>query len=106
MVDSELVIKEFKEAVTKLYGSRLDKIILYGSRARGDFKEDADFDFAVVLKDEKVNSFQEIARISNVVYPFVLETGAEISYKPMNNFLLNQPDKIFYHFVRTEGVSI
>lgn len=106
MVNSDLVIKEFKEAVTKLYGNRLDRIILYGSRARGDHREDSDFDFAVVLKDEKVNAFKEIEQITDAVFPFVLKLGAEISYKPMNNFLLNQPDKVFYHFVRTEGVSV
>ena len=106
MIDANAVIKDFKQAVTKLYGNRLDKIILYGSRARGDNREDSDFDFAVVLRDEKINSFKEIDKITDAVYPLILEYNADISYKPMNNFLLNQTDKVFYYFVRTEGKVI
>ena len=68
--------------------------------------EDSDFDFAVVLKDDKVNAFKEIDKITDAVYPLILEYNADITYKPMNNFLLNQPDKIFYYFVRTEGKAI
>ncbi len=103
MVNKEAVIKDFKQAVAQLYGNRLDKIILYGSQARGDNREDSDFDFAVVLKDETINSFKEISQMVNVVFPVMLEHNADISYKPINNSLLNQTDKVFYYFLRTEG---
>ncbi|MBI2359031.1 MAG: nucleotidyltransferase domain-containing protein, partial [Deltaproteobacteria bacterium] len=47
----EDVIQRFKERVTEALGDRLDKIILFGSRSRGDADEDSDFDFLVLVKD-------------------------------------------------------
>jgi uncharacterized protein len=60
MVDKALVIKDFTETMKNHYGDRLSKIILYGSYARGDFNEESDIDFMVVLKDEEVRAVKEI----------------------------------------------
>ena len=30
-----------------LYGPRLERVVLFGSRARGDFRDDSDYDVAV-----------------------------------------------------------
>lgn len=102
-MNEELIIKEFKKAVADLYGQRLDKIILYGSRARRDHREDSDFDFLVVLKDKEINRFEEIKRLSKVVFPISLSLNADITYKPSTEILLSQPGNVFYHFVRSEG---
>src|ERR1035441_8002059 len=105
-MDPQVIISEFKNAITNFYGERLDKIILYGSRARGDYREDSDFDFAVVLKDTSIERSKEIGKLSDVVFPIELEHNVDISCVPVNDFLLNQPDKIFYYFLRTEGKTI
>lgn len=42
-----------------LNGYTLEKIILFGSRARGDFDEDSDYDIYIALK-EKLNRSQKI----------------------------------------------
>ena len=106
MVDANAVIKDFKQAIAALYGDRLDKIILYGSRARGDNREDSDFDFAVVLKDEKISLSAELKRMTDVIFPLELKYNADISFKPINDKLLSQPDKVYYYFLRTEGKII
>ncbi len=38
----------FLKDVKKIYGDKLDKIILYGSRARGDYRPDSDFDIMIL----------------------------------------------------------
>ena len=38
------LIKQYVEAVMKIYGSHVRQIILYGSYARGDFRPDSDVD--------------------------------------------------------------
>jgi len=43
------VVKIFKKAVSK--SLNVQKLILFGSRARGDFREDSDFDLIVVSDD-------------------------------------------------------
>ena len=47
----ELAIKEFVEACKKKFGDDLVSIVLFGSYARGDFKETSDVDLLVIAKN-------------------------------------------------------
>ena len=40
------VLRSFRDAVAELYGPVLDRVVLFGSRARGDAREDSDYDVA------------------------------------------------------------
>ena len=44
-------LKEFRAALGALYGSRLERAVLFGSRARGDARSESDYDVAVFLRD-------------------------------------------------------
>lgn len=44
----ELLDKYIAE-IKKIYGTHLQEVILYGSYARGDFKEDSDIDMVQIL---------------------------------------------------------
>ena len=44
------VLERFKAALADLYGDQLDRVVLFGSRARGDQRHDSDYDVAVFLK--------------------------------------------------------
>jgi len=44
-------VKELIDELKKLYGDNLSRVILYGSKARGDATEDSDVDILVVLKN-------------------------------------------------------
>ena len=45
------VLKRFRATVTEIYGDRVERVVLFGSRARGDAREDSDYDVAVFLRD-------------------------------------------------------
>jgi predicted nucleotidyltransferase len=45
------VLERFRQALAELYGPALDRVVLFGSRARGDAEADSDYDVAVFLKD-------------------------------------------------------
>jgi hypothetical protein len=45
------VLTRFRAAVTEIYGERAERVVLFGSRARGDAKPDSDYDIAVFLTD-------------------------------------------------------
>ena len=60
----------------------IEKIILFGSRARGDTHEDSDFDFLVIMDtDEKPirRGFpvRQVGRIPGVPMDFLVRTPAE-----------------------------
>ena len=48
--EKDLVIKTFKEELTRNLGNSLKEIILFGSHARGDGYPDADYDMLVVAQ--------------------------------------------------------
>ena len=45
------VLISFRGALAELYGPVLDRVVLFGSRARGDAGERSDYDVAVFLRD-------------------------------------------------------
>ena len=44
------ILREFRGRLSARYGDRLRGIILFGSRARGDFREDSDADLAIFIE--------------------------------------------------------
>jgi predicted nucleotidyltransferase len=44
-------LKRFRAALGEAYGDRLERVVLDGSRARGDHRPDSDYDIAVFVKD-------------------------------------------------------
>ena len=43
------ILKRFRAALDEMYGDRLERVVLFGSKARGDAGEDSDYDIAVFL---------------------------------------------------------
>jgi len=66
MLDTNDLLQEYKKAVAELYGDRLYRVILYGSRARSDFHEESDFDWMVVLKDAEIDNFTESRKVRHM----------------------------------------
>jgi predicted nucleotidyltransferase len=62
--EEKQIIKCFKLEVKKALGERLDRVVLFGSRARGEAEPDSDFDFLVTvqrLEKQDRNRVREIA---------------------------------------------
>src|SRR5271156_3513035 len=45
------VLSRFRAALEEMYGDRIDRFVLFGSRARGDAHAESDYDVAVFLKE-------------------------------------------------------
>ena len=45
----EKVLSQYTEEIKAIYGNCLRYVILYGSRARGDFRRDSDYDILVLV---------------------------------------------------------
>ena len=97
---------QFKSLLTDLYGNRLSKLILFGSYARVEAREDSDIDFLVVLKDKEISVFKEIEKINGRVYQIILENGKLISFLPVAENNYENVPNYFYTLVKQEGKTI
>ena len=49
-LQNDPVLMRFRAAVNEIYGDRIERVVLFGSRARGDAQPDSDYDVAVFLR--------------------------------------------------------
>ena len=106
----EKIINEFVSGTKKILGSRLKKIILYGSYARGDYHEGSDVDIMILtdLADEEIVKYRK--EIIYLAYDLEANHDFDITLSP----LLKNIDKFnywleampFYSNVQKEGVIL
>jgi predicted nucleotidyltransferase len=80
------ILKRFRAALDEMYGERLERVVLFGSRARGDANEDSDYDVAVFLHDLKegdlTHRWRELDRLADLRSEILYDTEAFIDAKP------------------------
>jgi predicted nucleotidyltransferase len=106
-MDTQLasVLQQLRAGLLALYGDRLDRVLLYGSRARGDARPDSDVDVLVVLEGE-VDPLTEIHRNSELVADLSLEHDLVISCVYMSAKELAKEDDPFLRNVRREALPV
>ncbi|MEM8525275.1 MAG: nucleotidyltransferase domain-containing protein [Bacteroidota bacterium] len=97
------LVDQFKQAVLSIYGEDLSKVILFGSYARGDFQEDSDVDFLVVLNKKQINPFKEILKMNEKIYDLTLDSGKLISFLPTTLNRYESFQTPFYVNIRKDG---
>ncbi len=81
-ITDDPVLGAFRRALDQAYGARIERVVLYGSRARGDAAPESDYDVAVFLKD--LVGFGEEARVlAEIETDILLRTGAVVSAMPL-----------------------
>jgi predicted nucleotidyltransferase len=73
------------------FGRNYLRLILFGSRARGDHKPDSDADVAVVLRGPIDNRWSLRRMIVEDTYPILLDTGLYIQAWPFEQRELDDP---------------
>lgn len=103
-----VLLGEYVEEVSKIYGEYLKSVILYGSYARGDFRSDSDIDIMILLDltDTEVETYRK--QLSGVTYDFNEEHDTDIkpiakSEAHFRKWLGVYP---FYTNVYREGVEL
>jgi uncharacterized protein len=99
------LLKQFRAAVTEIYGDRLERVILFGSRARGDAQPDSDYDIAIFLRDMD-DRFKEMDRLADLSRSILDATGELISALPYRAASYNDPRMPLMYAIRTEGIDL
>jgi len=104
-VNIKNVLKKLKKELLRTYGESIDSIILYGSRARGDAREDSDIDILVVLKSDF--NYSEMLRLSSsLVSSLSLENDVVISRAFAKKADYDKLQIPFLMNIRREGVPV
>ena len=51
-MNNKLLIKEIQDFLRDKFDGNISRVILYGSRSRGDYKEYSDYDILVIVKED------------------------------------------------------
>jgi len=76
-----LASRAFLKRLAKAYPS--SRVTLFGSRARGDFREDSDADLAVFLPGRRGEFVATKLEMADIAYEVLLETGIRIQPLPI-----------------------
>lgn len=102
------IVTKFAEEAKIIYGATLRNVILYGSCARGDFKNDSDIDIMVLLDVAQEKISEERKKIFDISDQIDLEYDVVLApviqcYQFYQKYM---PTSKFYQNVQKEGVEI
>lgn len=98
------VLTRFRSALNEMYGDRIERVVLFGSRARGDARPDSDYDVAVFLRDMK-DRWGELDRLALLRVAFLDESGTFFDAKPYLATAYRERSPLM-HEIRREGLDL
>jgi predicted nucleotidyltransferase len=98
------ILKRFRAALEEIYGDRIERVVLFGSRARGEAREDSDYDVAVFLKD-LTDRWPEMNRLADLSTDILEETGEFIHAMPYRAGSYKDRTPLM-HEIRTDGIDL
>lgn len=109
MPDSLLIIlKNYHDDVKKIFGSALYKVILYGSYARGDFKQDSDIDIMILadVHPEEVSKYAD--KVYDITYDYEMQYDMEINpvVQSIQTYEKWKKTYPFFMSIEKEGIAV
>jgi uncharacterized protein len=101
---SDPVLSRFRAALDEVYGDRLERVVLFGSRARGDAHHESDYDVAVFLRD-LTDRWHEINRLAAIETDILADTEAFIHAMPYHAGSYRERTPLM-HEIRREGIDL
>ena len=102
--NDDVILRRFRAALNEIYGARLERVVLFGSRARGDAHAESDYDVAVFLRD-MIDRGPELHRLAGVTADISSETGELVQAMPYAAGAYNERTPLMRE-IRNEGIDL
>jgi predicted nucleotidyltransferase len=98
------VLLRYRRALDALYADRIERVVLFGSRARGDARPESDYDVAVFLIGLG-DRWSEFDRLADLETEILVETGELVHGIPFPAAAYGEATPLM-HVIRREGVDL
>jgi|SRR5271165_2124384 len=105
MTAKDPIIVKFRAALDKAYGPRIERVVLYGSRARGDAKPDSDYDVAVFLED-MASRWDVFGTLAEIEVDVLDDTGVVMQAMPYPAGSWRDRASPLMHEIRRDGLDL
>jgi predicted nucleotidyltransferase len=104
-MDRSTILQRIKTGISEIDPDA--KVFLYGSRARGDNRQDSDWDILVITPKEKI-TFEYESELRDPIYDIELEIGQVISLLVYSeiDWKTRMPYSPLFSNVQEEGIRI
>jgi predicted nucleotidyltransferase len=83
--------------IFKSYSKIIEKVILFGSRARGDYRQTSDIDIAIKFRTDnnKIYNIKEDIENQNIIYTFDIIDYDKVQNQKLKEYIDNEGEIIF-----------
>lgn len=103
-VAADPVLVRFRQVLNEMYGTKIERVVLFGSRARGDAYGDSDYDIAVFLRDMEDRGV-ELYRLADIGTDILYEMGEFVHAMPYRAGAYNERTPLMLG-IRTDGIDL
>ncbi len=103
-LQNDPVLARFRAALVDTYGAKIERVVLFGSRARGNARADSDYDIAVFLHDMPHRA-REMNRLADIGTEILYDIGGVIHAMPYRAGSYRDRTPLM-HQIRLDGVDL
>jgi predicted nucleotidyltransferase len=102
----EQILVELKKSIEEIAGDRLIKMVLYGSRARGDYDDDSDIDIAIIIRGlSRELKHQILNRVADIEFEY-LRSLSTLVISEDDFIILRKRERRIALDIEREGISL
>lgn len=105
MVELPPPLDQIRPRLEKVFGERLRGVVLFGSRARRDYRPDSDLDLLVLLEGP-LSLSRDIGNAVDALYPLQLEVDYPIHALPVDVRRFEEGARLIYRNAARDGIPL